>query len=253
MKAQELFYPAPNFGSPALLSQNLRATVTNAPSWNHFDTRIDHRINDKNSLYGRFSWRNLPTPVPEGELPNIGLRDQLRRIRNMSLVDTHTISPRLVNELRAGFAWHENFFQGPLKGLPIVRELGIQGLTTNEDLNGVPNINISGFSSVTQIEHQRSQDMVYDFLDNLTFATGRHSLKIGVNFRKQQASREPIPITIFVAMILPEPSRDSHTPTSCSVFRKLRSAPHRKGGLTAGIRLFPDTCRTTSRCTPGSR
>ena len=197
MKAQELFYPAPNFGSPALLSQNLRATVTNAPSWNHFDTRIDHRINDKNSLYGRFSWRNLPTPVPEGELPNTGLRDQLRRIRNMSLVDTHTISPSLVNELRAGFAWHENFFQGPLKGLPIVRELGIQGLTTNEDLNGVPNINISGFSSVTQIEHQRSQDMVYDFLDNLTFATGRHSLKIGVNFRKQQASREPIPITIF--------------------------------------------------------
>src|SRR5712692_5346281 len=132
-KIQDRFYQAPNFGPPDALVQNLRAAVSNAPYWNHFDVRGDHRINDKNSLYGRFSWRNLPTPVPEGELPNTGLRDQLRRIRNMSLVDTHLFSPTLVNELRAGFAWHENRFQGPLHGLQIVRDLGIRGLTTNLD------------------------------------------------------------------------------------------------------------------------
>src|SRR5262249_19124407 len=123
--------------------------------------------------------------------------DQLRRIRNLSLVDTHTISPRLVNELRAGFAWHENSFRGPLRGLEIVRDLGIRGLTSTLDFNGVPNINITGFSPITQIDHQRSQDMVLDFIDNLTWVVRRHSLKVGVNFRKQQAPREPIPITIF--------------------------------------------------------
>ncbi len=197
VKVQDRFYQPPNFGAPDALDQNLRAAVSNAPYWNHFDVRGDHRINDKNSLYGRFSWRNLPTPVPEGELPNTGLRDQLRRIRNMSLVDTHIFSPTLVNELRAGFAWHENRFQGPFKGLQIVRDLGIRGLTTNLDLNGVPEMNITGFSPVTQIDHQRGQDMIYDFIDNVTLVRGRHSLKIGFNFKKQQVSREPIPISIF--------------------------------------------------------
>jgi len=196
-RIQDRFFQAPNFGPPDQLQQNLRAQVGNAPLWNHFDTRIDHRINDKNSFFGRFSWRNMPTPVPEGELPDTGLRDQMRRIRNMSLVDTHIFSPRVINELRAGFAWHENRFQGPLRGLPIVRELGIRGLTATADIAGVPNVRINDFSQITQIEHQRSQDMVYDFIDNLTIVKGRHSLKLGYNFRRQQASRNSIPITIF--------------------------------------------------------
>ncbi len=197
LRTQARFYPEPNFGAPSLLNQNLRAAVANAPSWNHFDARIDHKLSAANSLYGRFSWRNMPTPVPEGDLPNTGLRDQLRKIRNMSLVDTHLISSRIINEFRAGVAWHENQFQGPLKGLDIVRELGIRGLTTNLDLNGVPNFNINGFSAVTQIDHERSQDMTYDLIDNVTLITGRHSLKVGINFKRNQASREPIPIRIF--------------------------------------------------------
>lgn len=197
LKAQDRFYQAPNFGPPTLLNQNLREVVSNAPYWNHFDIRADHKISEKNSMYGRFSWRNMPTPVPEGDLPNTGLRVQTRRIRNMSLVDTHVISPRIVNEFRAGFAWHENAFHGPLRGLDIVRDLGIRGLTTNLDLPGVPNFNITGFSQVTQIDFQRSQDMTYDIINNVTFITGRHSVKVGLNFKRQQASRNPIPIRIF--------------------------------------------------------
>jgi hypothetical protein len=196
-RAQERFYPAPNFGGPTQLNQNLRAVVSNAPYWNHFDVRGDHHFSSRNSMYGRFSLRNMPTPVPEGETPNIGLRNQFRRIRNGSLVDTHILSPAVVNEFRAGVAWHENFFHGPLRGLDIVRELGIRGLTTNLDLPGVPQIGITGFSSVTQIAYSRQQDMSYDLIDNVTFLKGRHSLKVGFNFRRNQASQLPIPITIY--------------------------------------------------------
>jgi hypothetical protein len=199
VRAQELLIPTPNFGDADSLNQNLRAAVSNAPYWNHFDVRADHRFNDANSLYGRFSWRNMPTPVPEGETPNIGLREQLRRIRNFALVDTHVFSPRVVNELRAGFAYHTNFFNGPLRGLQLVRDLGIRGLTNELDLPGVPNLNITGFSQITQIEFQRSQDMVYDFSDNVTFLKGRHTLKLGFNLRSNQASRYPIPVRTFGA------------------------------------------------------
>lgn len=196
-KAQDLFYQPPNFGAPTALDQNLRANVSNAPYWNHLDVRGDHRINDQNSFYGRFSWRNMPTPVPEGELPNTGLRNQLRKIRNGSLVDTHIFSPSVINEFRAGVAWHENFYHGPLRGLNLVRDLGIRGLTTNLDLPGVPNIQITGFSAITQIDYSRQQDMTYDLIDNITLLRGRHSLKLGFNFKRNQASQLPIPIAIF--------------------------------------------------------
>jgi len=196
-RAQNRFFQPPNFGPPTQLNQNLRAVVSNAPYWNHFDVRGDHRVSDRNSLYGRFSLRNMPTPVPEGELPDTGLRNQFRRIRNGSFVDTHIFSPGLVNEFRAGAAWHENFFHGPRQGLEIVRELGIRGLTTNFDLPGVPEIQITGFSSVTQIAYSRQQDMTYDLVDNVTLLRGKHSLKIGFNFKRQQASQLPIPLAIF--------------------------------------------------------
>jgi hypothetical protein len=199
LRIQELLIPPANFGAPDSLNQNLRAAVSNAPYWNHFDARVDHHFTGANSLYGRFSWRNLPTPVPEGETPNIGLREQIRRIRNFALVDTHVFSPTVVNELRAGFAYHTNFFNGPLRGLQLVRDLGIRGLTNQLDVPGVPNINVTGFSQVTQIDYERSQDMVYDFSDNITFIQGGHTIKLGFNHRSNQVSRNPIPVRTFGA------------------------------------------------------
>jgi hypothetical protein len=115
----------------------------------------------------------------------------------MSVVDTHVITPTTINEFRAGYAWHENPRWGPEDGLAIVRELGIRGLTTNRDVRGVPNFNITGFGSVTVANFDRPQEMTYDFIDNLTFIRGRHSIKIGLNLKKNQTSREPVPIQIF--------------------------------------------------------
>ena len=195
-RAQDRFFLPPNFGAPNVLNQNLRDAVGNKPSWNHFDARIDHRLSARNSFFGRFSWRNMPTPVPEGELPNIGLRDQLRKVRNFSFTDTHLFSGRVVNEFRAGFSWHENRFAGPLSGREVVRDLGIRGVA-DLDVPGVPNFVIAGFSGITQIAGERSQDMIYDIVENVTFVTGRHSLKIGMNLKRQQASRNPIPMTTF--------------------------------------------------------
>jgi len=198
LKVQERFYPLPNFGGADLLNQNLRATVTNAPYWNHFDARGDHRFSAANSMYGRFTWRNMPTPVPEGQLPNVGLRDQLRKIRQLSVVDTHVVSPTVVNEVRFGMARHENPRQGPLSGLPIVRDLGLRGLTNTQDIRAIPVFNITGFSSITQIDFNSGPlNLFYDFIENLTIIRNKHSIKLGFNFRTGQLQNQPIPNRVF--------------------------------------------------------
>ncbi len=197
LKVQDHFYPPPNFGPPTLLNQNLRAIISNPTSWNHFDARLDHKISGANSAYGRFTWRNMHQPAPEGSLPGEGTHIQNRKIRNASLVDTHLISPRAVNELRAGFAWHENPRSSPLRGLQLVRDFGIQGLTTNLDRPGTPNFNITGFTSITGTDFNRPQMQTVDVIDNVTLVTGRHSTKVGVNLKRNQVSAEPVPGTIF--------------------------------------------------------
>jgi hypothetical protein len=197
LRTQERFYLPPNFGSPDTLNQNLRVTVPRILIWDHFDARVDHKVSNSNSMFGRLSWRKLPTFQRTGDLPNMGILEQVRRFHSFSLVDTHLISPTTINEFRAGYSWHENPRWGPDNGLAIVRELGIQGLTTTRDVRGVPNFNINGFTSINVSDFNRPQEMTYDLLDNVTFIRGRHSLKVGFNLKKNQTSREPVPITIF--------------------------------------------------------
>jgi hypothetical protein len=196
-RIQDKFYLPPNFGSPDQLDQNLRAAITEAPKWDHFDIRVDHKISDSNSAYARFSWRKLPQNGPTGELPNMGNIEQLRQFHNTSFVDTHMISPTTINEFRAGYSWHENPRWGPENGLAIVRDLGITGLTTTRDVRGVPNFNITGFTSISVSDFNRPQEMTYDLIDNVTLVRGKHTLKVGFNLKKNQTSREPVPIRVF--------------------------------------------------------
>jgi hypothetical protein len=64
-------------------------------------------------------------------------------------------------------------------------------------VRGVPNFTISGFGAITVTNFDRPQEMTYDLIDNLTFIRGRHSLKAGFNLKKNQTSREPVPISVF--------------------------------------------------------
>jgi hypothetical protein len=197
VKTQEHFYLPPNFGPPDLLNQNQRVTMPRVLVWDHFDARLDHKVSNSNSMFARFSWRKLPRAEQTGDLPNMGVLEQVRRFHSLSVVDTHLISPTTVHEFRAGYAWHENPRWAPENGLAIVRELGIRGLTTTRDVRGVPNFTITGFTFITVSDFNRPQEMTYDLIDNITFIRGRHTMKVGFNLQKNQTSREPVPIRIF--------------------------------------------------------
>ncbi len=191
------FYPQPNFGDQNLMFQNYRDTYPRVTHWKQYDVRIDHRISTKNSMFGRLSVRDLPVPFCSPCLPTITLADQLRRVRSLAVSDTHVVSPRVVNEFRGGFSWHENKVADNIRGLPIVRDLGITGLTSTVDTVGMPSTSITGFTGAMTSGSSRSQDMVYDFTDNVTIITGRHSIKVGMNFKKNQVSRLSVPNSLF--------------------------------------------------------
>ncbi|MCI0723789.1 MAG: TonB-dependent receptor, partial [Acidobacteria bacterium] len=197
-KIQDRFYPLPNFGDQTLLFQNYRETYPQGIFYRQYDGRIDHQINDKNSLFGRLSVRDLPVPICNPCVPAIPLADQLRRVRNFSLSYTSVISPKVLNEFRGGFSWHENKVTDTIRGLPLVNELGITGLTSTGDNPGMPAVNITGFLPLGRPTGTSSQrDQVYDFTDNVTITTERHTLKAGVNFKENLRSLLSIPNAMF--------------------------------------------------------
>src|SRR6266568_4665574 len=135
LKVQDQYLPQPNLGAAGSLVNNF--------SWVHpypgdqyvadvVSTRIDHKVSSANSLYGRIS-AYLPRYVLAGNYPALA-RTKLRQSHSWSIVDTHVVSPRLVNTFTFGgnrdVSQDDPEVDGrlPPSGAKVVSELGITGV-----------------------------------------------------------------------------------------------------------------------------
>ena len=142
--------------------------------------KMDHQLNDTHSLSGRFIWE-------EGEIRSARLLPQQTGIveskkRNLMLSQQSILTPNLINEFRFGF---NRQFQSDF-------DL-IEGI--DESLNFVPlegrvlgNLAPGGVSS---IGHGSSNGIWFwttnfQWLDNMVYTKGAHSLKWGVDIRRFQ-------------------------------------------------------------------
>lgn len=191
VKWQEKFFPQPNFGPPDLFAQNFRAAYPAGNRQDQFDVRVDHYFSPKNTLYARVSYRrNQPHALDGGLPPEItGYRVQVRNGRLAAISDTWTISPNRINECKAGFSRNFNPRAGILKGQELIDFLGIEGLPrVSTEVPNIPIVPIQGFHQVAQVAHETPTENTFQYIDQLTWLRGRHSLKTGIEFRPQQAN-----------------------------------------------------------------
>src|SRR5262249_33500109 len=131
-----LYYPVPNFTSSST-ANNYRVQVPTTSETNGYDVRIDQNFSSRHQIFGRWSWKRVEAVRLNGLLPS---QPQTGLNRNLTVADTFTINPTLLNEFRFGlsnFGLIDDTF--PLKGKDVVAALGITGL----DLTG-PNISGNG-------------------------------------------------------------------------------------------------------------
>jgi len=190
-KIQERFYPLPNFGATdTLISQNYRENKVRPrdPS-TYWTTRIDHRISDKDSVFGRFTFQRAYNRTYEGNLPTIGRRIQQRDNRAAAIVHTHTFRPTLLNEFRWGFALNNNPVEGPINGPEMVRELGITGLAPDlPNISGIFKVNFAGvgLTGITQPDYTRPgfRNHLQEFQNHVSWFRGRHNIKTGFHLTR---------------------------------------------------------------------
>ncbi|MGH9665930.1 MAG: carboxypeptidase regulatory-like domain-containing protein, partial [Bryobacteraceae bacterium] len=184
-KVLSTYYPLPNYNSTVTNYRNLLSTPS---STDGYDIRIDHVINSKQQVFGRWSWKNIPYTQSNGAI----LPPDQYTISSRNLILSHNFSilPTLVNEFRFGISRWTTADRFPLNGSSVVASLGLQGL----DLSGVPagtggfpQFNFSDGTGFTAVSHGRdgpTRSENYQFVDNVSWNKGRHAMKFGFDIRQ---------------------------------------------------------------------
>ena len=202
-----LFGSFPNVVSRILRENNPLVQQLNVePSafkQHQFSTRLDGRLNKKNSLSGTFFFSNFPAldsfPDPSSLASPFTLR-RADRNRTLAISDQHIFTPTLINEARFGFFFLNNTrtlddpflvdeFTSAALGIsnpallfddsPATRRLG--------HFIGRPGTNMSQFSfgGPNDSFNQRKQQ-TFSFSDNVTWIRDRHTFRFGGDFKRHQ-------------------------------------------------------------------
>jgi Carboxypeptidase regulatory-like domain len=106
-------YPMPNDPQGAYGARTYATSSKVATSTNQFSIRIDHRLSDKSSLFGRFSLNQVTGPLTNPDQTAINPTFAVQFFdhqRNAALKYTRAISPHLVSETELGYIRSTPFF-----------------------------------------------------------------------------------------------------------------------------------------------
>jgi Carboxypeptidase regulatory-like domain/TonB dependent receptor/TonB-dependent Receptor Plug Domain len=179
--------PPTNAGAASSRSNNDEALLLIRDYSDKYDAKVDDQINDKMSLFLRFSQRKdnqYYQPDLSGPSGGDGNGYIHTLQQNAALGYTWVASPSSIFEFRFGFTHVKAGKQPPYVGGPSLESLfGFQGLPTSSNLTGGLNTqSISGFS--TSLGRQTSNPQFqnptsFDPKLNFSKAFSRHSLKMG--------------------------------------------------------------------------
>jgi len=184
-------FPAPNAN---LNGSNFLAEPKRTYSRNNADIRIDHKLSDKDTLFGTFSYEDQPsfTPSPfQNELDGGAFNDGYEEdsFRSAAISETHIFTPKLINEARLGYNRINTHRYQLNNDTNVSANLGFPGIPFGPNLGGLPQIGIGDGTAVIgsasflpAIEKQNT----FVLTDNLTWVHGRHSLKFGAEIRHEE-------------------------------------------------------------------
>ena len=178
------YYPLPNVtGQSNYNYENFQSTPARTDG---VDLRIDQTINSKQSVYARFSRKNITEDYANPLLP-----DDSDSVHNRSLLVSHTwvLTPRLLNEFRFGFTNVITSVGFPIEGADALSQLDLTGVNISQHptTHAFPTFNFSAGTGFTPIGRDKTgvtQSKTTQFTDNLTWTRGKHTLKTGLDARR---------------------------------------------------------------------
>lgn len=175
-----------NAGDPTRRTPNnfIENRVSNIES-DQFDVRIDQQFGSNHSVFGRYTWKTNPTLAPNNHLlPN----DTLAADLNQFVASyTWTIKPNLLNELRGGWSYSDSRRVFNFDGRAFTNGLNLNNIERDIFFNGIPNFSIDQYTGFNKSRPGFDRSTNIQFIDNLTWIKGKHTLKFGGDIRRIRA------------------------------------------------------------------
>jgi hypothetical protein len=158
---------------------------------NQTHARVDHKISDKNNLFGRFSWSDLYRSNP-GNLPT-AFQETYNKYIGVTISDTHIFDPRTVLDIRLGYL-RSNLGQGPTqKFIAAYQAAGLTNVPTNFRQWDFPvNFNVTNITGPNLGNLINGPDFTYQGSIALTKIIDRHTIKMGYDFTKQRIIHDSV-------------------------------------------------------------
>ena len=141
--------------------------------------RVDHNFSSLDKMFARIGGYN-PNAEAQPRIPNKANNDTAGGFRDtqIALNETHVFGPRMINDFRVGFVQEVNYTIAA--GVP-APELGLAGVT----LDTFPIVNVAQMVRLGPNAEGRDRNRSYVFHDALSFHQGRHTLRMGGDYRRQ--------------------------------------------------------------------
>ncbi len=188
-----VLYPAPNVSGAANFFSDQPERISN----DQYNFRVDHRFSEKDTFFARYSRTEgeniLPAALPPpSSLPS----DVWPDARSVAASETHIFRNNLINEVRVGYMETREIQQVP--GTNQDAAFGINGAPDYPEVHGLPTFAITGLNTLGTTGPGtlplgatgsgnlplNKQGKNQQFLDNLSWVKGRHTLKFGADIEQ---------------------------------------------------------------------
>ena len=189
-------YPVPNGQTFANNTAEFIATYSDPSSLDAFSIRLDHKINDRVSVFGRYN--NSPSKTSERGLraSNVSLSvisDTKFENQSLTLGSSQSLNSSIVNEVRGNFARSEgsNGFTTDNFGgaVPLTNSSFMPSGFSNE--NSLLLFQVSGVRGVFIGKNATNIQRQFNLIDNLSVVKGPHQLKLGIDYRMLRPTNGP--------------------------------------------------------------
>jgi hypothetical protein len=181
------FIPLPNSSNPG---RNLISTPSLKNDTDQFLVRIDHRLSEKDSIYGRYAYSNLDSFEPFGPIAqfsaggagNIAGFGQFltSRGQNLAVSWTRAFTAALVGEFKFGYNRVQGGQLQENSGNNFGQRNNIPGIAQSGPLSGFPLFQTSVFTDFGDITLPlRRLTQTYQGFGSMSWAHGNHNMKVG--------------------------------------------------------------------------
>jgi hypothetical protein len=189
------YVPLPNLPGTV---QNYQLQTTVPVTTDSVNTHILHTINSKFNLNVGYNFNSVRQHAVSNFF-DFGSRSSTRN-QNVTIGLVQNWSPRLVNSTSVNFSRSRiDLLSDHSYGADIAGELGITGVSTSPIDFGIPLIDFTNFSSLSDPVPTLTRNQTYRFIDNATYTRTKHTLKFGGEARRIQNNQrsDPDPRGLF--------------------------------------------------------